>query len=261
MQRVEVDGTAIGWQALGEEGAPPIMLLHSLGSDQSMWVPQTGALSADFRVVLADMRGHGASDAPPGPYSMEGLVGDVLAVADAAGIDRFHLCGISIGGQIALSTAISKPERLISVLVCNTAPKFGTKEYWSERIEAIRSGGMESIREAVIDGWFSAGFPETRPDWFAEANDVFASTSVEGYTGCCGVLAVSDLRGTVASIATPTLVVGGELDISAPPAESEWLHNQIPGSSVEIIEGAAHLSNMDRPEHFNQLVADWLADF
>ena len=260
MGRVDVDGVGISWHEVGREDAPAVVFLHSLGSDGSMWAPQAEALAPDYRVVLPDMRGHGASDAPSGPYSMARLVADVTAIADAAGIDRFHLCGLSIGGQMTLSAAGGHQDRIASAIACNTSPRFGTDEFWRARIAAIREGGMESIRETVIDRWFAGGFADNHPDWFAEANAVFASTPVEGYIGCCEVLATSDLRDSVSSISLPTLVVGGELDISALPAESEWLHSQIPGSRLEIIAGAAHLSNLDRPEVFTELVRDWLSE-
>lgn len=250
---------AIGWEEAGRSDGPAIVLIHSLGADRSMWQPQVEALGAGHRLLLVDVRGHGSSDAPPGPYSLDELAGDVLAVVDAAGPDRFHVCGISIGGLIAQWLAIHQAARLISLIASNTAARIGSADTWNARIEAIRTGGMESIREGVIARWFSPGFAAGEPEAFARANEVFSSTAPDGYAGCCSALAAADLRDEVGAITVPTLLVGGELDVSTPPAEIDWLGERIRGSRVVVIEGAAHLSNLDRPAEFNAAVQGFLA--
>ena len=255
---VDVDGVRIAWEALGPEDAPVVVFSHSFGTDRALWKPQAESLVTDYRVVLAETRGHGRSDAPQGSYSLEVLARDVLAVADAAGASRFHLCGISLGGQIALWVASCAADRLTSVVACNTAGKIGTAESWSARINAVRSGGMDSVREAVIGGWFSPGFAAAHPDWFATANDVFSSTSVDGYIGCCGALSDVDLRDAVSRITVPTLVIGGGRDTSTPPVQAEWLHGAIPRSELSIFEDAAHLSNLDAHEAFTARLLGFL---
>jgi 3-oxoadipate enol-lactonase len=250
---------AIGWEEAGRRDGSAIVLVHSLGTDRSMWEPQVEPLGADHCLLLVDLRGHGASHAPPGPYTLDELAGDVLAVADAAGLDRFHLCGVSIGGLVAQWLAVHSGPRLTSLIAANTAARIGTADAWNARIEAVRAGGMESIRETVVTRWFSPGFATTRPEAFARANQVFASTPPDGYVGCCAALAAADLRDEVGAITVPTLLVGGELDRSTPPVEIEWLHERINGSRAIVIEGAAHLASLDRPAEFNAAVLDFLA--
>jgi 3-oxoadipate enol-lactonase len=258
MTSTDVGGVAIAWEAVGPADRPAVVMLHSLGCDRSMWRAQVDALAVDHRLVLIDMRGHGESDAPPGPYAIERLGRDVLAVADAAALTDFRLCGISIGGLIALWMAIHAPERVISAVFCNTAAKLGDPEAWAARIAAVRSGGMESVREAVMERWFMPGFAIDRPEQHAAAAEVFTTTLPEGYIGCCEALATADLRDEVASITVPTLVIGGGADVSTPPDQAEWLHEQIRGSSLTVIERAAHLSNLDQPGVFNAVVGEFL---
>lgn len=259
VQWVEVAGRRIAWTARGPVGAPVVVFSHSLGADSWMWAPQVEALAADYLVVLVDTRGHGRSDAPPGPYTVDLLARDVLAAADAAGADRFHLCGLSMGGHIGLWIASHHPERLASLIACNTAARLSTPEAWEERIAAVASGGMESVREAVIDKWFAPGFAGSKPDWFNEANQVFSSLSPDGYAACCGALATSDLTGAVSGITVPTLIIGGSHDVATPPAQAEWLHEMIAGSELTILNGAAHLSNLDAPDAFTAGLRAFLA--
>jgi 3-oxoadipate enol-lactonase len=251
MSATETAGGSIAWHETGNGLGPPIILLHSLGTDRSMWGQQVTALAGSHRVILIDIRGHGRSESPPGPYGLDDLANDVVAVADDIGIDRFDFCGISISGQIGLWLGINRPERLRTLTVANTAAKIGTREGWEDRIAAVRDGGMASIREPVVARWFAEDFPERYPDVYQRVGAVFAATSPIGYVGCCAALAEADLSGVVATITTPTLVIGGELDVSTPPANVESLHRAIPESDLVMIPGAGHLSNMDRPDQFN----------
>jgi 3-oxoadipate enol-lactonase len=255
---VTIADGSIGWHDDGPADAVGVVLLHSLGADHSMWRPQTARLVERHRVIRADTRGHGTSSAPRGPYTLDVLAADVMAVVDAAGLDRFHLVGLSLGGQTALRIALDHPGRLLSVTASNTAAKLGDADAWNARIQAIRTGGMESIREAVLARWFTPAFAANHPGWFEEANRVFAATDPEGYVGCCTALATADLRSEVGSIGVRTLVVGATDDQSTPPHQAEWLHLHIPGSEIEIIPAAAHLSNLDQPEAFTDRLLRFL---
>jgi 3-oxoadipate enol-lactonase len=235
---VDVGGVQIAWEARGPAGAPAVVFSHSLGAARWMWAPQAAALAADYRVVLVDTRGHGKSDAPPGPYTVEALAGDLLAVADAAGAARFHMCGLSMGGHIGLWLADHHPERLISLVACNTAARLSTPEAWGDRIEAVRAAGMDSVRAAVIDKWFAPGFAAAHPDWYREANRVFSALPADGYAACCGALADSDLTQAVPGITVPTLIIGGRSDVATPPTQTAWLHESIPGSELTIFDDA-----------------------
>lgn len=249
------DGTRVAWEETGR--GPGVVLLHSLGTDSEMWKAASEALSDRYRVVRTDLRGHGRSEAPAGPYTVDMLGSDLLAVADAAALDRFHLVGISLGGQVALWAAIHHPHRLSSVLLSNTAARIGSREGWEERVEAVRASGMEGISEKVVGGWFSAGFADRHPDRWKHAVARFEATDPEGYIGCCGALAEADLRGQVGSVSAPTMIVTGGADSSTPPTDAEWLHLHISGSRLEVMDGCAHLPNLEKPEEYSTLLRDW----
>ena len=247
------------WAARGPSDGEAVVLLHSLGSDRGMWQPQARSLEAEYQVVMPDLRGHGGSEARSGPYTLETLGADLLAVADGAGLDRFHLVGISLGGQIALWAAINHPNRLRSVVLSNTAARIGTSEGWHERIALVRDRGLAGISQAVVGRWFADGFQERHPDCFAQAMKVFESTDPEGYIGCCHALADADLRDVVEKVAVPTLVIGGERDVSTPPEDVRWLHERISGSRLDIRPGLAHLPNLEAPEEYAEIISNWLA--
>lgn len=251
-------GLEIAWSQWGVEGARPVILLHSLGSDHGMWAPQIETLSKRHAVIAIDTRGHGASSAPPGAYSLQDLCTDVLAVADDIGADRFHVVGLSLGGQMALWLAAHHPERVISMTASNTGAKIGTDESWSARILEVETNGMAAIRPAVVERWFSVDFADRHAQWFREACDTFDMTDPKGYAGCCHALAGADLRQNMATLSVPTLIIGSDQDVSTPPEQAQYLATQIDGARLVIIEGAGHLSNLDRRPDFDRALTDFL---
>jgi 3-oxoadipate enol-lactonase len=253
------DGTHIAWRSFGARDAPAVVMMHSLGSSASMWTPQIDALSQRFRVVAIDTRGHGRSDAPAGPYTVDQLGRDVVAVADHAALDTFHAIGLSLGGQMAMWLAVHVPGRVRSIVLANTAAKLGNHDTWQTRIHAATTDGMPSIRDAVLDRWFAPGFAQRHPDWFAQAQATFDTTDPVGYAGCCAALRDSDLSDVVSSIEVPTLVIGGDVDLATPPAQAMWLHEHIDGSELTIFDDAGHLSNLDRAAEFSDRLAQFLA--
>jgi 3-oxoadipate enol-lactonase len=252
---------ALSWDSLGNPGDPGIVLVHSLGADRSMWDSLSASLRGSHYVVRLDLRGHGVSPSPSGPYSIEELADDVLAVADAAGLSRFHVCGISLGGLVGLFLAARHSARLMSLVAANTAAKIGTETHWSERIRAVRASGMDGIADAVIARWFAPGFREREPATFAHLRRVFATTQADGYVACCQAIAAADLTAELPHIAVPALIVGGELDPSTPVANARALHDGIPGSRLVVFPDAAHLSNLDVPAAFDRAVGDFLVSF
>lgn len=244
----------------GPADAPAVVFLHSLGSDSSMWRPQAEALADAYRVVRVDTRGHGGSDAPPGGYTVEDLGRDVLEVADAEELATFHLVGLSLGGLTALWLAIHHGYRLQSLTAANTAARVADKAFWQTRAAAVRDQGLEGIRDAVVGRFFATGFADARPDWFAEAQRVFVGSDPDGYVGCCAALEAADLRDDVARIDVPTLVVAGDEDVATPPGDALWLQAHIDGSHLAVLPRAAHLSNLDQPDLFTQVLRSHLEE-
>jgi 3-oxoadipate enol-lactonase len=246
------DGTRLAYQLDGPTDAPPILFLNSLGCDLRMWQPQSEALADQFRVVRFDMRGHGRSDAPPGPYSVERLGRDAVALLDALGIERAHICGLSLGGLVALWLAIHRPGRVMRAVFANTAARIGTDEMWAERIGFIEANSFEVMHDAVLARFLSARFRERDPETTALVSEMLRATPQDGYLGCCAALRDADLRNMASTIESRSLVIGGELDVATSPAQAEDLHGAIVPSELMVIPGVAHLSNLEAPELFNR---------
>jgi 3-oxoadipate enol-lactonase len=163
--------------------APTIVFSHSLGADRDMFAPQLEAFAGDHHVLAVDTRGHGHAAVTPGPYSLASLTRDLLAAIDAAGVGRFHFCGISMGGLLGLSLALCAPERMLSLAACNTAARVGSEQSWQARIEAVRAGGMDGICDAVVPRWFAPGFPTAQPARYQATLRTFRATDPVGYIG------------------------------------------------------------------------------
>jgi 3-oxoadipate enol-lactonase len=251
-------GNRIAYFTAGRPWRPALVLTHSLGSDHHMWDAQIASLKSEYYIVAVDNIGHGASDAPDGDYTIEQMAGGVIAVADAAELDQFHYCGLSVGGITGQWLGVYHADRLLSLTLCNTAAKIGAAETWQERIDIARNDGMVGLVDIVIARWFSAGFEQSHPEAFAAARATLAATNPVGYAGVCAALRDGDLREIVTSIGVPTLVIGGVNDLATPIDQARWLHAQIAGSQLVELD-AAHLSNLDRDAEFTATLDGFLA--
>ena len=234
----------------GNEGLPVLILSHSIGCDHAIWDQQVPELLPYFRVLRYDIRGHGATDVSPGDYSIEQLGRDVLALADGLKIGNFAFCGLSLGGAIGQWLGVHAGDRVKSLILANTSPRFGTSQGWQSRIEAVSSGGMAGIAEMVRQRFFSAESIAGRSAIVANIRSVFLGTQPEGYIGCCAALRDFDFTGKLSQIKVSSLVIVGEKDVSTPWAgNGEILVREIPGAQVLRLP-AAHLSNLESPRAF-----------
>ena len=243
----------------GPAAAPALILSNSLGTNLSMWDAQASVLAKQFRLLRYDMRGHGHSSVPPPPYTVPDLAGDVLALADSLNITHFHFCGLSIGGMIGMSLALEAPKRLRKLVLCNTAPKIGTDEFWNARIQTVENKGMKEVAGAVTARWFTTAFQSSSPDKVASAIQVLGSLSPQGYVGGCTAVRDFDFRANIAKIPAPTLVISGTHDPAATPADGRLLAAHIPGARYTELN-TSHLSNIEGPAHFNQAVLSFLSE-
>ena len=163
MPEIDADGCRLSWTAQGPADAPPLLLLNALGTTIDLWGSRIDRLASAFRVIRFDARGHGASEAPPGPYALDRLGLDALAVLDAAGARRTHVCGVSLGGQTALWLAVHAPERVTAVVAANTGARIGTTALWDQRIRAAETLGMHTLVEPAMARWFTPGFDAATP--------------------------------------------------------------------------------------------------
>jgi 3-oxoadipate enol-lactonase len=263
MKAVDAGGVRIAFEERGPSGGPVLVLIHALGTSHAIWAEQAERFAASFRVVGLDLRGHGASAVPPGPYAIADLGRDVLAVIgaleDGAQAERpVHVCGISLGGLVALWLAVRHGPRFRTATVACSAARVGTLEGWRTRMEAVSRGGIAAVRDTVLGRFFSPEFAARHPDVVARTAALLDRTSPEGYLGCCAALRDEDLRAEVGAMGTPLLVVAGEKDASCPPEHSRWLAAQAPDAKLVEIAGAGHLAHLEHPDVFGDALATFL---
>ena len=217
----------------GAEGKPVVVLSHSLGLDHGMWDAQAEGLAPHFRVLRFDTRGHGASSVAPGDYTIEQLGLDVLALVDALGIQQFAYCGLSLGGMVGLWLAVHAADRLTHLVLANTTARVSDPSAMEARRRAVLDGGMAAIADTVLARFFTSRSLEQNPPRVASARRTLLSTSPVGYAGCCAAVRDMDQRADLGRIATPTLVIAGNLDVSMPwPDHGALLSAAIPHATV-----------------------------
>ncbi|MDH4873698.1 3-oxoadipate enol-lactonase [Pseudomonas sp. BN515] len=244
----------------GPTGKPVLVLSNSLGTDLHMWDAQIPAFIQHFQVLRYDTRGHGKSLVSEGPYSIEQLGGDVLALLDALDIEKAYFCGLSMGGLIGQWLAINAPARIERLVLCNTAAKIGAPEVWNPRIDTVLSGGaqaMRDLRDASISRWFTPDFAEAQPAKVEPIVGMLAQTSPEGYAANCAAVRDADYREQLGRISAPTLIVCGSGDPVTTTEHGRFMQERIAGA--ELMEfHAAHLSNVQAGDAFSQRVLAFL---
>lgn len=236
------------------------MLSHSLATDLTMWDAQIEALTRRHRLLRYDTRGHGGSDAPGGVYSLSQLAKDACGLLDALGIERAHFIGLSMGGMIGQMLALETPNRLLSLVLCDTTSRIpaDATPAWDERIRISGSEGMAPLVDPTIARWFTRDFRERRSDIVDRIRDLIRNTTPEGYIGCCHAISSLDVTNALERISVPTLVIVGKDDPGTPVAAATIIHEKIPKSELSIIPSASHLSNVEQPEEFNSIVIEFL---
>lgn len=258
MPFVTVDDIRMFYRLEGNDGLPTLVLSHSIGTDHQMWEPQVSDLLPHFKILRLDTRGHGASDAPAGEYSIERLGRDALALTDQLGISKFAFCGLSLGGAIGQWIALHAANRLSHLVLANTSAQFGPAANWQARIQAVRQGGMAAIADMVIGRFFSPRSVAEKNPYVAGILSVLRGTSPDGYVGCCAALRDVDHCRELRNIKVPTLVISGELDIATPwSGHGEILAREISGARSVLLP-AAHLSNLERPRSFSAALLEFL---
>jgi 3-oxoadipate enol-lactonase / 4-carboxymuconolactone decarboxylase len=257
MPFVKVGDTRLFYRLEGIAGRPVLVLSHSIGCDHAMWDLQMPDLLPYFQVLRYDTRGHGASDAPKGDYSVAQLGADVIGIADALGISKFAFCGLSLGGAIGQWVAANAPDRVTHLVLANTSPQFGPRTNWETRIAAVRNGGMASIVDMAMQRFFSPETIQNSPE-AASVRSLLLGTDPDGYIGCCAALRDAELAPLLQKISAPTLIIVGEKDVSTPwSGHGEILAREIAGSRVAHLP-AAHVSNIERPHSFSAAIMEFL---
>lgn len=225
----------------GPEAAPPLLLLHSIGTTHNIWDSQATALAGRFRVIRPDLRGHGMSSVPPGDYSMRQLVRDALGLLDALGIEQAHVAGTSIGGRIAQQMAVEAPERVLSLCLLNTALEFPSPAIWQVRIDEVRREGTQVLADAVMPRWVvDTTLPSSRGlRW------MLLRTDKEGYAGAACALRDATAAEIEGRITVPCTIIAGERDPAAPAEAVARLQAAIPGAALTVLPGAGHITTYE----------------
>lgn len=259
MPYATVNGVRLHYRIDGKHAdAPWLVLSNSLGSDVGMWAPQVPAFARHFRVLRYDTRGHGRSEAPQGPYTIEQLTGDVIGLLDHLGIERTNYLGLSMGGLTGVSLGAFHAERFERLVLSNTAAKVGSAEVWVPRAAKARAEGVESLADAVLMRWLTPEAMARVPQTYAFLRDTLAHTDAEGYAANCEALNAADLREAARTIRKEVLVIAGAMDLSTPAQLGRELAESIPGARYVEFPQASHLANLEVTDLYTETVLDFL---
>lgn len=242
----------------GPDGAPVLVFSNSLGTTGAMWDEQAEALSDRFRILRYDARGHGDSPAPPGPYSIADLGGDVIALLDRLGLETVSFCGLSIGGMTAMWLGANAPERIEALAVCCTAARLAPPEMWIDRAALVRAEGVAAVVEATVERWFRPEFIESNPAAVERIRAAFLTTDPEGYAGSCEAVAEFDFRERLGGVAPRTLVIAGGDDPVGTPELVRELAAGIPEAHLASLP-ARHLASVEQPGLFTAALLEHLS--
>jgi 3-oxoadipate enol-lactonase len=258
--KITANGIQMHYTLEGPANAPMVTMSHSLATDLSMWDPQAKALAQRYRVLRYDTRGHGGTDAPAGAYTLTQLADDARALLKALGIARTHWIGLSMGGMIGQTLALTSPEILQSLSLCDTSSRIPAemKHLWDERISTVEAKGMDPMVEPTVARWFTPKFIETRKDVIEPVRAMIRRTPPKGYVGCCHAIKPLDLTDRLKAITLPTLIIVGAQDQGTPLSASQAIHDQIKGSELVVLDPASHLSNLEQPDAFTRALEQFL---
>jgi 3-oxoadipate enol-lactonase len=243
----------LAYDLSGRVDAPVLLLGPSLGTTRAMWAPEHSVLSQRFLVLRYDLLGHGDSPVPPGPYTVDQLADEVLALLDSLRITRCHYGGVSLGGMIGMTLAARHPDRIDRLALLCTSAHLPPAQGWLDRAHQVRAHGTASIADFAVDRWFTPAFTDHDP-YVA----MLAATPDEGYAACCAAIAAMDLRPLLKRIESPTLVISGHDDPATPPEHGRLIADSIPDARFVELADASHLASVEQPTEVTMLLLDHL---
>ncbi len=260
MKMAKANGLNLHYEDTGEDDLPIVVFANSLGTDFRSWDRVASRLTGTYRMVRYDKRGHGLSEAPDAPYSMSDHVSDLAALMDGLRLKKVILVGLSVGGQIAQGLALSRPDLVKALVLCDTAAKIGTAEMWSARMDAIAEGGIEALAEPILERWFSADFRRSRAAELAGWRAMLTRTPKQGYLGTCAAIRDTDFTSAVKTLELPVLCVCGTEDGATTPETVKATADLIPGARYLPIEGAGHLPCIEFPDALVAALQDFIQE-
>ncbi len=260
MNFTSINGHRIQYEYLQTSTDRTFVFGNSLGTDFRIWDGVVDILKPHGSILRVNKPGHGLSEAPASACSITDYVADVIGLLDALQIDQCVFVGLSIGGLIGQRLALSHPERVGKLVLCNTGPKIGSAEAWLSRIETVQQQGLAAISEGVVERWFPADFHTTHPDEVAGYRRMLEQTAPIGYVRACEAIRDEDLTVEIGTISLPTLCIGGTGDLATPPELVQAMAAAIPGARCELIAGAGHIPCLQMPETLARLILDFVLD-
>ena len=258
MPTTESGGVRLHYELSGNPRGSLLVLANSVGSNLHMWDKVLPAFESRYRVLRFDTRGHGQSGVSPEPFTIDQLGRDVLQLLDEVGADRASVCGLSLGGLVALWLGINAPERMHRLIFANTAARIGTQEMWEQRIATVRNTGMSPLAVATLERWFTPTYRAHHPEEMDQIRAMIAATDPGGYLACCAVLRDADLRAEIGAIEAASLVITGTHDPATPPSDGRAIDAALRRSRyVEL--NSSHLSAWECAQEFAEAVVQHLA--
>jgi 3-oxoadipate enol-lactonase len=259
--KIRANGIETNYEIHGKEGAPWLVLSHSLACSVRMWDPQIEALKGKYRILAYDTRGHGATEAPKGAYTLELLADDLFSLLKALKIEAPHFCGLSMGGMIGQTFALKYPGVFRTLTLADTTSRYPAEAgpLWAERIKTAETKGMEPLAQPTLERWFTEPFRQSHPAVVDGVRKLIVATPVAGYAGCSHAIPKINLTARLKDIRCPILVIVGEQDPGTPLAMAQEIHANAPGSKLVVLPQAAHLANLEQPAAFTRALEDFLA--
>jgi 3-oxoadipate enol-lactonase len=256
--KIKVNGIDVNYEISGN--GPWVTLSHSLACNFGMWDEQMPALTKKYKVLRYDTRGHGATDAPQGAYTLEQMADDAQALLSALGIDRTHWVGLSMGGMIGQTFALKYPGVFTSMVLADTTSRYlpAAAGVWAERVKAVSEKGMDAVVDGTLARWFTEPFRRAHPSVMERVASYIRATPVAGYIGSCQAIPKINLTDRLKEIKCPTLIIVGEQDAGTPVELARDIHAAMPGSELVIIPAASHLSNIEQPRAFEAALLGFL---
>jgi len=259
--KTSVNGIQVNYEIHGKLGAPWLVLSHSLACSVRMWDPQIAALKDQYRILAFDTRGHGATAAPKGAYTLDLLADDLYFLLKDLKITAAHYCGLSMGGMIGQTFALKYPGVFSTLTLADTTSRYPAEAapVWMDRIKTAETKGMEALAQGTLERWFTEPFRKSQPAVVDAIRKLIVSTPVAGYAGCCHALPKINVTARLKEIQCPILVIVGEQDPGTPLAMAQEIHANAPGSKLVVLPSAAHLANLEQPEGFSRALREFLS--
>jgi 3-oxoadipate enol-lactonase len=258
--KTRANGIEVNYELHGREGAPWLVLSHSLACSVRMWDPQIAALKDSYRILAYDTRGHGATEAPKGAYTLDLLADDLFFLLKELKITSTHYCGLSMGGMIGQTFALKYPGVFKTLVLADTTSRYPAEaaQLWADRVKTAEAKGMEPLAQPTVERWFTEAFRKSDPAAVDAVRKLILATPVAGYAGCCHALPKINVTARLKEIKCPILVIVGADDPGTPPSMAREIHDNAPGSKLVVLPQAAHLANLEQPEGFTRALRDFL---